>query len=84
MLKGRLSWVRGKPGVSNAKAVRNALDTLKTTVITVPVWDEATGQGNNLKYRVVGFARVQIADYRLPGQNRISAVFWGATTCPDQ
>jgi hypothetical protein len=50
----------------------------------VPVWDEATGQGNNLKYRVVGFGRVQITDYRLPGQNRISAIFWGATTCPDQ
>jgi PKD repeat protein len=55
-------WVRGKPGISNAKSVRNALDTLKTTVITVPVWDEASGQGNNLKYHVVGFARVQVTD----------------------
>jgi len=74
-------WVHGKPGVSNARSVRDALDTLESIVITVPVWDEATGQGNNLEYHVVGFARVQITDYRLPGQDRISAIYWGEAIC---
>ncbi|MGC9400797.1 MAG: vWA domain-containing protein [Anaerolineae bacterium] len=76
-------WVHGKPGVSNSKSVREALDTLKDYVITVPVWGEAAGQGNNLEYQVVGFARVQITDYYLPGQNRISAIYRGSATCGD-
>jgi hypothetical protein len=74
--------VSGRPGVSNSRGVRNALDALKPLVITVPVWDTATGQGSNTRYHVVGFARIQITDYRLPGQNRISAVFRGTASCP--
>ncbi|MBN1890583.1 MAG: hypothetical protein JW850_21495, partial [Thermoflexales bacterium] len=74
-------WVYGRPGVANAKAVRDALDGLKNTVITVPVWYAASGQGSNAKYLVVGFARIQITGYRLPGTNRISAIFQGYTTC---
>ena len=75
-------WVQGSPGVSNASSVRAALDTLKTIDITVPVWDQSTGTGNNLNYRVAAFANVRITDYRLPSQNRISATFLGYnTTC---
>jgi PKD repeat protein len=74
-------WVYGKPGVSNARAVRDALDGLAGVVITVPVWDVAVDQGNNVEYHVVGFARIQITGYHLPKQNRISAIFWGQTTC---
>jgi hypothetical protein len=70
-------WVTGSAGVSNASNVRAALDALKPLVITVPVWDEASSQGSNLAYRIVGYARIQLTDYRLPGQNRISATFWG-------
>jgi hypothetical protein len=75
-------WVRGRPGVANAKSIRDALDALKNRVITVPVWDTVAGQGSNLKYRVAGFARVQITGYRLPGQNRLSAIYWGGAQCP--
>jgi uncharacterized membrane protein len=70
-------WVRGSAGVSNASSVREALDALKPLVIAVPVWDEATGQGANLMYHIVGYAQIQLTGYRLPGQNRISATFWG-------
>jgi len=76
-------WVYGKPGVSNARSVRDALDMLKSIVITVPVWDAATEQGNHLRYHVVGFARIQITDYRLVDQNRISAIYWGPAACGD-
>ena len=74
-------WVYGRPGVSNSKGVRDALDLLKTLIITVPVWDTATGQGNNTQYHVVGCARIQITSYRLPGQNRISGTYRGITGC---
>lgn len=75
-------WVQGSPGVANASNVRAALDVLKTLDITVPVWDQATGNGNNALYRVVNFAIVRLTDYQLPSQNRITATFVGyATNC---
>ena len=77
-------WVSGKPGVSNSKKVRDALDNLKDMIITVPLWDEAQGNGKNLKYRVAGYAYIQIVDYHLPGANRISAIFWGLANCPEE
>src|SRR5438309_6095382 len=36
-------WVQGKPGVSNGRHVRDALDALKQIDITVPVWNQARG-----------------------------------------
>lgn len=74
-------WVQGSPGVSNSSNVRNALDTLKTIDINVPIWDQASGNGNNTLYRVAGFARVRIISYQLPGQNRITARYLGSA-CP--
>lgn len=75
-------WVQGSPGVSNASSVRAALDQLKTIDITVPVWDQSTGTGNNLNYRVSAFANVRITSYHLPNTNKISANFLGYnTTC---
>lgn len=70
-------WVSGSPGVANAGGVRSALDVLMTMDITVPVWDQATGNGSNALYRVANFARVRITDYHLPSENRISATFLG-------
>ncbi len=74
-------WVQGKPGVSNSGQVRQALEVLKTVELVLPVWDSVEGSGNNGLYRVVAFARVQVTDYHLPGQNRISARFLGLVTC---
>lgn len=74
-------WIQGKPGVSNSKQVRNALDALKQIDIVVPVWDETRGQGNNADYRVSSFARVRLISYALPGQNRITARFLGIEPC---
>ena len=75
-------WVQGKPGVSNSSNVRSVLDELKSTDITVPVWNQTRGQGNNANYRVSAFARVRLLSYQLPGQNRISARFLGYVQCP--
>jgi hypothetical protein len=35
-----------------------------------------------IQYHVVGLARIQITDYHLPGQDRISAIFQGVASCP--
>ena len=70
-------WVSGKPGVTNSAAVRQALTTLKTVDIVVPVWAATTASGHNTLYQVADFARVRITDFQLPQQNRISAIFLG-------
>jgi len=77
-------WVQGRPGVANSSAVRRALDALKSIEVVVPVWDVVAGNGNNVAYRVVNFARVRLTDYRLPGQDRISARFLGYVACADE
>jgi hypothetical protein len=74
-------WVSGRPGVSNGKHVRAALDALKTVEIIVPVWDQARGQGANTAYHVVAFARVQIISYHLPSQNTITVKFLDYADC---
>jgi hypothetical protein len=75
------SWVWGKPGVSNSSSVRDALDALEDIDIVVPVWDAVQGQGSEALYHVSGFAMVRIKGYRLPNQNRITAVFLSMTDC---
>ncbi|MCI0396757.1 MAG: Ig-like domain-containing protein [Chloroflexi bacterium] len=75
-------WVFGAPGVTNSTEVRQALDTLTTIDITVPVWDSSELSGSNTNYRVAGFAVVRLIDYQLPNQNRISVHFKGfAANC---
>jgi hypothetical protein len=62
--------------VANSKSVRDTLDAFKALTLTVPVWDTATDQGSNTRYHIVSFARIQITDYQLPGQNCVSAIYW--------
>lgn len=74
-------WVLGKVGVSNGKHVRAALDALAGFQITVPVWDQTRGQGDNTAYHIVGFATVILIDYHLPSQNQITAQFVDFSGC---
>lgn len=76
-------WVWGKPGISNASSVRAALDSLisNTTTMSIPIWDNVTGNGNNTQYRIAGFALIRLSSYRLPGQNEIQATYLGPATC---
>jgi len=75
--------VRGRPGVNNSSGVRAALDGLvqRGDLIVVPLWDQVSGQGNTLRYHIVGFAWVRLSSYQLPGQNRISVQYFGKATC---
>lgn len=77
-------WVQGKPGVSNSKDVRNALNALTQTDIIVPVWDDVRGEGAHADYWVAGYARIRLIGYNLSGkQNKISALFLGYTSCQE-
>ncbi len=62
-----MDWVYGDPGVKNTSALRAALASFRDsgTPLTVVVWDQVKGAGNNAQYRVYGFARVQIVDFNL-------------------
>ncbi|MBW7886379.1 MAG: tandem-95 repeat protein, partial [Caldilineaceae bacterium] len=74
-------WIRGVPGVKNAREVRNALDRLLGIEIVVPVWDATQGQGKNTTYQVFAFARVRLTAYELSSPSRISAQFLSMTYC---
>jgi hypothetical protein len=77
-------WVRGKPGVSNASSVRDALEVLKTMNIVVPVWDNTGGEGAHAKYHVSAFALIRLIDYHLPGRDNIEIQFLGYTSCTEE
>ncbi len=77
-------WVRGKPGVSNSRKVREALDHLLGQEVVLPVWDVVRGGGEKAEYHVAAFARLQLLGYELPHRNRLSARFVGYTSCGDE
>jgi hypothetical protein len=77
-------WVRGKPGVSNARSVRDALETLKSLDIVVPVWDAAQGGGAHAKYHISDFAVIRLTDYHLPERDKIEFQFLGYTSCVEE
>lgn len=76
-------WVKGKPGMSNSKKIRNALDALIGENIIVPIWNSSEGTGARPLYSISGFAEVQLVDYQLPGQDIISAIYLGSVACSD-
>ncbi len=74
-------WVQGRPTTSNALAIREALGMLKGQSIALPLWEEASGQGGNLHYRITGVVQVQITDYQLAGKNLLSLRYLGPASC---
>jgi hypothetical protein len=74
-------WVIGRAGVSNRSSMRSALNNLSGVDIIVPVFDDVRSSGDNVAYHVAGFAHVQLIEYRLPSQNRITILFIGFTDC---
>ena len=79
-------WVVGRPQVTNNPAVENALADLasKDLVFAVPVWDQATRQGSDLRYRVSGYAWMYgIENVSLVRSNTLSFKYWGPASCPD-
>lgn len=82
---GSGEWVEGRGQAGNNRALRDALTALinAQTPLVVPLWDNNNGSGQNLDYRVSGFARIQLTGYTLAGQDAISVIFLGSHSCPD-
>ncbi len=55
--------VSGSTGVSNSNAVRQQWVDHIGKYITIPIFDTASGTGNNLTYNVVGFARFKVTGF---------------------
>ncbi|MBL8299980.1 MAG: tandem-95 repeat protein, partial [Rhodanobacteraceae bacterium] len=74
-------YVQGAPGNMNSNAVRTALNALLQQEIVVPVYDLKRGQGNNLDYRTVWFARIVLTAASLTGQGSLSFTYQGRKNC---
>lgn len=69
------SWSIGdlvppKTGVVSSSLVRNALDTWINQHVTVPIYDQVTGNGSNTRYSVSGFAEFVLTGHELTGANK--------------
>ncbi|MDQ7031006.1 MAG: VWA domain-containing protein [Ardenticatenia bacterium] len=72
--------VPGATGVQVSRGVRNELDAYiagrlhngieHDPSVVVPVYDYTVGQGNNLRYHIVGFAKFRITDYKFRGRSK--------------
>ena len=60
-------WVWGDPGLKDSYDVRQAIEDQRCKHVTVPVWDQITGEGANTRYRIAGFAEFLLTDYKLTG-----------------
>lgn len=79
-------WVLGRPPVNNNQAVDAALRALVAGnyKVIVPIWDQSTGQGTNLRYHISSFAWIYgIEAYSLQQPNSLSFRYWGPSNCPE-
>jgi hypothetical protein len=56
-------WIPGATGNMNSSAVRAALDTWIGQHVTIPLYDQVTGNGSNAQYRICAFAEFIITSY---------------------
>jgi Flp pilus assembly protein TadG len=64
------TWVRTKTGtpVPNGCDPANWHDGANPTVLTLPFFDETNGEsGDNLAYRIAGYASIYVTGFRFPG-----------------
>jgi hypothetical protein len=50
-------WMEGAPGNMNSSGVRAALDSWINKTVTIPLYDQVTGNGSRVNYRICGFAQ---------------------------
>ncbi len=57
--------INGATGTMSSSGVRTALDSIIDTgrLVTIPIYDTATGTGSNALYHIKGFARFRITCY---------------------
>ncbi len=63
-------WLNTQTGVSGSSAVRNALDHWLNQHVTIPIYDQITGTGDNTQYRLCGFAEFVMTSYDFHGSDK--------------
>ncbi len=56
--------IPGNPGAPSPGAYDNEMNSILGSTITLPVYDQITGSGNNTVYRISGFITVQICGWK--------------------
>ncbi len=74
--------VRAHGRLGDSPEARAALDALQSRVLTVPVWNWASGVGADLQYGVQQYVWIQITGYQLGEDNRLSFRYLGPAVCP--
>jgi hypothetical protein len=63
-------------GINASSQVRNALNLWKNRNVTVPLYDQVTGSGNNIRYRLSSFGEFVLTNYQLTsGSKSVSGYF---------
>lgn len=70
----------GDPGISSG--IKDDLLSIKGKPVTIPLYDQSGGNGNNAWYRVVDFAVVRIVDVNFQGNPKYVIVQPALTTDP--
>ena len=60
-------WVEGAPGNMNSSTVRAALDSWINKRVTIPLFQEVTGNGANARYRICAFAQFVLINHDKTG-----------------
>ena len=63
-------WIPSGPGVQFSSGVSNALDGWIGKHVTIPLYDEVTGNGSHVRYRICGFGEFVLTDYDKHGNDK--------------
>lgn len=62
----------GDPGIS--AGIQDALTSIIGKAVTIPIYDQVAGDGNNTTYRVIGFAAVRVLSVNFQGDPKFVIV----------
>jgi Flp pilus assembly protein TadG len=64
------NWVPSGPGAKASSQVQNALNNWIGQHVTIPLYDQVTGTGNNTMYCITAFAEFILTDYNFNGNDK--------------
>jgi hypothetical protein len=70
--------VNGSSGKSGPK---DCLDSLKGTIVVLPVYDTVTGTGSGARYHIIGFAALRLTGWDFPGDSSTPAPTCSSGAC---
>lgn len=71
----------GRPVAPDDSSMTTRLKNLEALTIIVPVFDQASQNGDVRLYRAIGFASIQLTGFNLLNTNTISFTYQGSVSC---